>query len=86
MHSALLKQASLTDPALTVNIITHSALGRYVLQIRTAGSNPQLLVDRRGAPRYWSELGQMRRDLRAWGFTAVPLTVVVPQDEVIGRI
>lgn len=80
-----LKQARRADPTLTVNIITHSALGRYALQIQAEGFAPQLLVDRQGTPRYWLALDEVRRDLRSWGFAAVPITVVVPQDEVIGR-
>lgn len=80
-----LRQARQADATLRVNIITHSALGRYALQIQADGLSPQLLIDRRGQPRLWSCLGELRRDLRAWGFAAVPLTVVVAQDEIIGR-
>ena len=81
-----LRQVRRADPTLTLNIITHSALGRYALQIQARSISPQLLVDRQGVPRFWSSLGEMRRDLQTWGVTAVPLTVVVPQDEIIGRL
>lgn len=80
-----LRQTRRANPTMTVNIITHSALGRYALQLHAEGLGQQLLTDHRGRPRYWSELGQMRRDLRGWGLAEVPLKVIVPQDEVIGR-
>ncbi|MFO7704437.1 MAG: hypothetical protein R6V43_04785 [Halopseudomonas sp.] len=85
MSSADLKLASQADPTLALNIITHSGLGRYAVQIQAEGLGPQLLVDERGLPRYWSGLGKLREELRAWGFHGVALTVIVPQDEIIGR-
>lgn len=85
MLNADLKRASRADPTFALNIITHSGLGRYAVQIQAEGLGPQLLVDRRGHPRYWLGLGEVRRDLRAWGFHGLPLSVIVPQDEVIGR-
>lgn len=85
MLSAALKRASQADPTLRLNIITHSGLGRYAVQIQAEGQGSQLLVDGRGLPRYWSGLGELRAELRACGFYAIPLTVIVPQDEVIGR-
>lgn len=85
LSSADLKLASQADPTLALNIITHSGLGRYAVQIQAEALSPQLLVDGRGLPRYWSGLGELRAQLRAWGFHGVALTVIVPQDEIIGR-
>lgn len=85
MSSAELKLARQADPTLALNIITHSGLGRYAVQIRAESLGPQLLVDGRGLPRYWSGLGELRAQLRTWGFHGVSLTVIVPQDEIIGR-
>ncbi|WP_022961162.1 hypothetical protein [Halopseudomonas pelagia] len=85
MLGADLKRASQVVPTLTLNIITHSALGRYAVQIQAEGLGPQLLLDGRGRPRYWSGLAEVRAALRAWGFRGVSLTVIVPQDEIIGR-
>ncbi|MEH6498795.1 MAG: hypothetical protein V7751_05360 [Pseudoalteromonas distincta] len=90
MRVADIKRAQRSGPVLTLNIITHSGLGRYALQVCAPGSAPQLLIDARGLPRYWQSLAELRRALRRWGVGPVspgviPLVVVVPQDEVIGR-
>lgn len=85
MLNADLKRAERLDPTLALNIITHSGLGRYAVQIRAEGLGPQLLVDRQGSPRFWADLAEVRAQLRTFGFCNVPLTVTVPQDEIIGR-
>ncbi len=85
-----IKRAERSGQRLTLNIITHSGLGRYALQVCMQGSAPQLVVDARGQPCFWPSLGELRLALRRWGMGqastgTVPLVVVVPQDEVIGR-
>ncbi len=70
-----------------VDIITHSGLGRYGVQVRLTGSEYQeLLKDSSGQPIFWRSLDSARLRLRRMGYRwRVGLVVRVPQDEVIGR-
>lgn len=68
-----------------LNIITHSGLNRYGLQVLPREGAAFLLSDQHGRPRFWLSLVQLRESLRRHGITAPPLHVIVAHDEIIGR-
>ncbi|WP_373185304.1 hypothetical protein [Halopseudomonas sp.] len=68
-----------------VNIITHSGLNRYAVQVVMGGAEPRTLVDNRRQPRFWSSLAQVQASLRRHRIAPPALRVIVAQDEVIGR-
>lgn len=70
---------------LGINIITHSGLNRYAVQVITRDAGPLLLIDRKGQPIFWLSLGQLKASLRRHGVGPPPLQVTVAQDEVVGR-
>jgi hypothetical protein len=68
-----------------INIITHSGLNRYAVQVLPAGKAPFLLLTDNQKPCFWQSLGQLQATLRRRGIVPPTLKVTVAQDEVIGR-
>lgn len=68
-----------------INIITHSGLNRYAVQVLCVGTAPALLLDKNRRPRFWTSLSQVQSALRSHGVVPPGLKVTVAQDEMIGR-
>lgn len=80
-----LKRARRLGSIQRLDIITHSCLGRYSVQVIPQGQAAQPITDAQGQPLFWRSLGDVRSRLCKIGFCGVALQVRVPQDEVIGR-
>lgn len=85
MHLDQLGRAMDSGAIQGLNIITHSGLNRYALQVLPREGAPFLLAGRLGQPRFWPSLAQLRVSLRRRGIAAPGLQVIVAHDEVIGR-
>ncbi len=85
MHLNHLASALQDGQVQGLNIITHSGLNRYAVQVLPSGAAPFLLADKNKKPRFWRSLALLRTSLRRHGIVPPALQVIVAQDEVIGR-
>lgn len=85
MNIKQLGAALQSGEVIEINIITHSGLNRYAVQMVMRGAEPRMLVDSRRQPLFWTSLAQLQVTLRRHRIAPPALRVIVAQDEVIGR-
>ncbi|MCL5043143.1 MAG: hypothetical protein M1440_11970 [Gammaproteobacteria bacterium] len=83
MQLSALKKARQQEAGLSVEIISHSCLGKFLASVRLSDGGRVLLRDRRGQPKVWLALDRVKRDLGRQGITDSELNLCVAQDEVI---
>lgn len=83
MQLSELKKARQQQDGLTVEIISHSCLGKFLARLHLHSGEQILLRDSSGQPKVWLALDQLKRDLRRQGITETELSLCVAQDEVI---
>lgn len=83
MQLSELKKARQQEAGLSVEIVSHSCLGKFLASVRLSDGGQVLLRDRHGQPKVWMALDRLKRDLRRQGVVGSQLRLCVAQDEVI---